>query len=488
MHTLSIIILQHNSPEATESCLRALQQAWLPEKTEIIVVNNGGNQANGKISKEAHQNLKVKFFDIPNKGYPNGNNFGIQHADGKFVAFINPDIITEKDTLKILLDYLEKHSEVGIVAPRLVYPDGTIQDNYRVFPRFLDLIIKRTPFLRKFFPQRMREYLMWDKEPAVNEAVDWVTGAFEVIRRETLEKVGFHDEKYFLFMSDIVLCRKAWEAGYEVHFVGNAQAFHSDERLSSGGFLAFFKKRVLRIHVNDAIKYYFGYLGKGLPAKSPSLSKIQKKDRLLRARMMSGTSALTKIGKKLQRKNPVVTVYSGRIQGKKEYMQPVIFFDTGVVGVIRNKEGKIGLMRTWRHIPLSFHKKNTFPIFPDVGNLGMWSYECPRGGIEKRDSSPEEAVKRELLEEIGLGSEHIVSMRPLGNIVGNTAIDVYHHKCFEITVSSDFVFTPGRQEEVETIKDLVFLDENEIKKLIDEKKLFCGISQAAVLQAAFCEN
>ncbi len=272
MHTLSIIILQHNSAEATTACLQSLQHAWLPEKTEIIVIDNGGKKANEKIPATAYNVLHVRFFDIPNKGYPNGNNFGIRHADGQYVAFINPDIIVEKNALKVLLGYLEKNPVVGIVAPRLVYPDGSVQDNYRVFPQFFDLIIKRTGFLRKLFPQRMRQYLMWDKNPLINEAVDWVTGAFEIVSHDCLEKTGFHNEKYFLFMSDIEICRKAWEIGYEVHFVGEAHAFHNDERLSSGGFMAFFKKKVLRLHVKDAFQYFFSHFGKSLPRKSPSLA------------------------------------------------------------------------------------------------------------------------------------------------------------------------------------------------------------------------
>lgn len=481
MHTLSIIILQHNSPKETQHCLESLQKAWLPEKTEIIVIDNGGKNANEKISKEAYKHLKVKFFDIPNKGYPNGNNFGLKHADGEYIAFINPDIIVPHDTIKTLLRYFDKHPQVGIVAPRLVYPDGSVQDNYRVFPRFFDLIIKRTAVLRKLFLGRMRQYLMWDKEPTVNEPVDWVTGAFEIIKRECLEKVGNHDERYFLFMSDVAICRSAWDNGYEVHFVGEAQALHNDERLSSGGFMAFFKKKTLRIHVKDALKYYLTYFGKSLPAKSPSVDHIIKKDRLLKARVLAGTSALTKLKGKLQKQNPVVSIYRAVIEGSKKYEQPIVFFATGVIGLVKNEKGEIGLMKTWRHIPLRFNKKNTFPIFPDVADLGMWSYECPRGGIEKKDTSPEEAVKRELQEEIGLNPKAILSLKFLGNITGNTAIDIYHHKCFEVVVPNNFKFKT--EETIETIKEFTFFTPEELKKLIENKELFCGLSQAAILQA-----
>lgn len=270
MHELSIIILQHNSPHEVTSCLRSLQETWLPEKTEIFVIDNGEQHANKKIPKEAYKNLAIKFFDTPNRGYPNGNNVGLHLADGKYIAIVNPDVTAENNTFKILLEYLKAHPNVGIVAPRLIYPNGITQDNYRKFPGPIDLIIKRTEFLGKLFPQRMRKYLMWDKDPAISEPIDWVTGAFEIIKRELFEKINLPDERYFLFMSDIAICRDAWEIGFEVHFVGDAVAHHGEKRLSSGGIRDIFKKKVLRIHIMDALKYYLAYFWKPLPSKSPS--------------------------------------------------------------------------------------------------------------------------------------------------------------------------------------------------------------------------
>ena len=71
-------------------------------------------------------------------------------------------------------------------------------------------------------------------------------------------------------MSDVDICRKAWEKGIEVHFVGNAQALHNDERLSAGGVMDVFKNKLMRIHVWDALKYYLKYRKRSLPKKAPS--------------------------------------------------------------------------------------------------------------------------------------------------------------------------------------------------------------------------
>lgn len=263
---LSIVILHHGSPKEVTTNLKALKQASLPEKTEVFVINNGARGANAQIPVERNLKFKLRFFEIENLGYPQGNNFGLKQASGKFLCILNPDVEVKKETFKVLIDYLKNHPKVGIVAPRLRYPDGSVQDNYRNFPRPTDLIIKRT-FLRKFFSRRMRHYLMWDKDSTRSEPVDWLTGAFHLMPRKAWNVLKPNDERFFLFMSDVDLCRRAWEEGFEVHFVGETEALHNDERLSAGGVMSFFKKRVMRIHVWDAVKYYAKYLFKRYPIR-----------------------------------------------------------------------------------------------------------------------------------------------------------------------------------------------------------------------------
>lgn len=261
---LSIVILHHGSPKEVTANLEALKKTWLPAKTEVLVVNNGVVGSNGLIPFERNLKFELRFFEIENLGYPQGNNFALRIAKGKTLCILNPDVVVGKDSFKVLMDYLEEHPKVGIVAPRLRYPNGKVQDNYRVFPRPFDLFVKRT-ILKRFFLERMRRYLMWGKDVNRSEAVDWLTGAFQLLTRKCWAKVGPNDERYFLFMSDVDLCRTAWEKGFEVHFCGETEAKHNEGRLSSGGVLDIFKKRTLRIHVLDALKYYLKWMWKRIP-------------------------------------------------------------------------------------------------------------------------------------------------------------------------------------------------------------------------------
>ncbi|MFA5793124.1 MAG: glycosyltransferase [Candidatus Gracilibacteria bacterium] len=255
---LSIVILHHGNPQDVSKNLEALTHAILPAKTEVIVVNNGYSGANAGIPFERNLKFDLRFFEIKNKGYSNGNNFGINITKGQYICILNPDIEVEKDTFRVLLAYLKAHPRVGIAGPRLYYADGQVQDNYRMFPRPLDHFIKRT-ILCKIFTERMRKYLMWDKDPKRSEPVDWLTGAFQIITRKAWNKIGPNDERFFLFMSDVDLCRQAWNRGFEVHFVGSAGALHRENRLSGGGLVDVFKKKTVRTHFWDALKYYLKY-------------------------------------------------------------------------------------------------------------------------------------------------------------------------------------------------------------------------------------
>ena len=250
---LSIIILHYGASKDVTANLQALRHADLPEGTEVLVVNNGRKGANSEIPMDANLDFNLKYFEIKNKGYPQGNNFGFDQAKGEYLCILNPDMEASEDTFKVLLDYMKANPKVGICAPRLVYPDGTVQDNFRVFPRLLDLVIKRT-FLRKIFRWRMKKYLMWDKDPEKSEPVDWLTGAFQLFSRKSWEDVGPNNERYFLFMSDVEICREAWDKGWEVHFVGETEVKHNDERLSAGGVMDLLKNKLV-VHMNKKCKY-----------------------------------------------------------------------------------------------------------------------------------------------------------------------------------------------------------------------------------------
>lgn len=259
---LSIVLLHTNGAKDAQKCLESLQKTWLPKEYEIIVISNGDYKANSQIDPSSYQGLHVQFHDLVKDGYIRGNNYGYKIAQGKYIATVNPDILVKEDTFALLLDHLKKHTECGIVAPRLIFPDGIEQDSARPFPKIQEIISRRMFKASKtsIEPQWSEEY----------REFDWVTGAMFIMTRECYEKTGGHDKRYYLFMSDISICWNAWQAGLAVHQLRDAKATHNENRLSGSKPIHMITKYTGRAHVRDACKYFMYYGFKEIPKRSPT--------------------------------------------------------------------------------------------------------------------------------------------------------------------------------------------------------------------------
>ena len=249
--TLSIVILQTNKPRDATQCLQSLSQCDLPEETEVILINNGGHEANAKVDPASHTHLHMRMIELPRDGYVYGNNRGYETAQGDIIATVNADITVEKDTFTKLLSHLAQHPEAGIVAPRLFYPDGREQESARRFPTIRELA------LRRVFGRCARVRPPFEKEAF--RPVDWITGAMFIMTRPCYEIIGGHDERFYLFMSDIALCHTAWKNRFAVHQLRNARVTHNESRLSAGSVFSMLLKRTGRAHIKDAFTYFLLY-------------------------------------------------------------------------------------------------------------------------------------------------------------------------------------------------------------------------------------
>ncbi len=263
---LSIVILHTNKPQDATQCLRALQKTRLPAETEIFCINNGGHSANDRVDRSAAEGLPVSFMELPRDGYVYGNNQGYKASTGRYIATVNADITLHEDTMEKLLHYMKSNPDVGIAAPRLIYPDGHEQDSARPWPSMFELVWRRL-----VNPNVHRSAHVTFAHEA--EDVDWITGAMFLMTRKCLEATGGHDERYFLFMSDITMCRESWKHGMRVVQLRDARCIHNDARLSRGSLWKMLKKRTGRAHIKDALTYFWLYGGRPAPTGSPSSRK-----------------------------------------------------------------------------------------------------------------------------------------------------------------------------------------------------------------------
>lgn len=233
---------------------------------EILIVDNHSdddsigslrNRVRREIEKGTPGADRIRIVETPrNLGFGAGYNRGFRHARGQYVLLNNPAKILRPDAVERMIAAMERDPTIGILAPKLLYDDGTFRDSYRSFPTFLDVIIKRTA-LRRLFPRRMRRYLQWDRDPDVPGETDWVIGGCFLIRGDLLRQLGGFDERFFLFFEDTDLCRRCWERGKRVVYFPEAQGTDRKRRLSEGGVLALLTKKTARIHLVSALRYFW---------------------------------------------------------------------------------------------------------------------------------------------------------------------------------------------------------------------------------------
>ncbi|MFA5023774.1 MAG: glycosyltransferase family 2 protein [Patescibacteria group bacterium] len=256
---LSIIIVNYNNQEKLINCLNSLQLI-VSLNYEIIVVDNA--------SHDDLRSLVVKFPKIKlitsdrNLGMGGGNNLGIKNASGEYILILNPDTVVSAGAVETLFNYLKNNSGVGLVGPKLVYADGSLQYSCARFPSFFMPILRRT-FLGDYFRLRRDSFQMIDFDHQTIKEVDWLMGSALMFKKEIVlsrAKVfsPHFDERYFMYFEDIDLCRQIWTKGLKVIYNPEAVVIHDHARESAKNpwYVALLKDKITWIHIGSWFKYF----------------------------------------------------------------------------------------------------------------------------------------------------------------------------------------------------------------------------------------
>ena len=226
--TLSIVILTWNSRPLLEGCLAALPAATTPLAVETIVVDNGSGDDTGAFLAR-HPELVVTR-NARNRGVAPARNQGLRLARGEFLAFLDVDTVAAPGAFAALVGELRAAPDVGLVGPKLVGSDGTLQYSCRRFPTLLDKLLRRLPERWGRSVAEDVELRAWDH--ASVRDVDYVIGACQVMRRAALDEVGLLDERIFYGPEDVDLCLRMQRAGWRVRYVPYAVVAHLERRVT----------------------------------------------------------------------------------------------------------------------------------------------------------------------------------------------------------------------------------------------------------------
>lgn len=234
MNDLSVIIVAFQSSGVLPGLLDSLEQQDLPaERYELIVVDNGssGEPVGGVTERFPRSRLLV---NAENKGFAAAANQGARLATGKYLLFLNPDTVLEKGFLRSGCRFLDANSDVGVVGPRLVSPDGKAQPGCWRSPSW-------PVFLAEvFLPYRLALQLVTERPGGVT-SVRGVSGACMLTRREVFERVGGFDERFFMYYEDLDYCRRVEAAGYRIMHLYDLATVHTGASSSHRDLERFFK-------------------------------------------------------------------------------------------------------------------------------------------------------------------------------------------------------------------------------------------------------
>lgn len=241
---LSVIIIEYNSLDEIATFSNIMNKEF-GERIELIV------SSNSLYPELMQERLRRQFpffnwvFNEKNGGFAYGMNAGLRVAKGDFLVVMNPDV-KMKTSLMPMIDYLNIHKEVGIIAPKIVDEKNITQDSFRCFFSPWGLFMRQLGWLKDRGEFHMKDLI----EPTSG---DWVIGAFMMVRRDFYEKVGGLSEDYFMYCEDTDWCKRAHLAGYKVVYFPQTVVEYKGTRASRKSW------KYAVIHIKSLLTFWRKY-------------------------------------------------------------------------------------------------------------------------------------------------------------------------------------------------------------------------------------
>jgi hypothetical protein len=224
---LSICILTYQAREFLRGCLNSIYDYPPDCEFEITVVDNGSTDGTQEMLKREYPQLDL-IANPENMGFTAPMNQALQNSKGDFLLLLNPDTLIEPQAFNRLIDYMERHPNVGICGPKVLNTDGTLQKPCRrgesrplaVFSYFLGL--------STLFPKSklFGEYLMSYMDEDETHEVAGVSGSCMMVRRAVINQIGYLDERFFAYQEDADYCFRTRKAGWKIYYVPTARIIH----------------------------------------------------------------------------------------------------------------------------------------------------------------------------------------------------------------------------------------------------------------------
>ncbi len=241
MTSISIIIVTYNSEKEIVNCINSLLPQLNNINDEIIIIDNDSTDDTITLINFIESKSISLIQNNENFGYTRANNQGIKNANGDYILFLNPDTNVPNGVINNLLNEIKNDNNLGAIAPQLRCPNGKIQKSCRHFPRRRDILYESMGLSKILHNSKEFNYWkMGDFDHKKTSLVDQPAGAALLIPKKIITEIGLFDEQFPMFFSDVDLCKRIWNAGYEVQYTTNSFITHE-------GGASVYRKRIKMI-------------------------------------------------------------------------------------------------------------------------------------------------------------------------------------------------------------------------------------------------
>ena len=226
--TVRVIIVSWNAKADLRACLASIAGSTAEmSRVEVVVVDNNSSDGSPEMVRSEYPNVQLRETGA-NLGFSGGNNVALADNHCDYVFLLNSDAMLPKGGLDTLLEWADATPDAGLIGPKVINPDGTLQFSCRRWPT-PQAGLFRNVYLGKLFPQNQpaADYLMRDFDHASPLDVDWLSGCAMLMRRACLEQVGPLDDKtFFMYCEDMDWSLRVHEAGWRVVYAPVIDVIH----------------------------------------------------------------------------------------------------------------------------------------------------------------------------------------------------------------------------------------------------------------------
>jgi GT2 family glycosyltransferase len=223
---ISILIVSFNTQRVLRECLESIERESAGLNVEVSIVDNDSSDGSPEMIARDFPAVRLVRSKV-NLGFGAANNAALEGMRGRYIVLLNSDAFLCPDSLRLAVQHMDAHPRAGLAGGKLVGRDFSWQPSARMFPSITTDFYVMTGLASHFPKSRIFGSFdrTWADQSAASE-VDWVPGAFSILRAEVIEQVGFFDPAFFLYSEEVDLCRRIKSAGWQIWYWPDISVIH----------------------------------------------------------------------------------------------------------------------------------------------------------------------------------------------------------------------------------------------------------------------